>query len=116
MGKGWEIQTGVMAYKRSPRVDNFWRVAFLEYTHQQPYWEARSSGEQGAVTYALGKVDVRFLPLPPAFNARPHTLFRWLEPFGVSVYHGKELWKGQDLNGSAALPKEIIRQRMERDW
>ena len=47
------------------------------------------------------------LPPPP----RPQ-----LEPFGLSVYHGKEIWKRLDLVGRTAAPKEIIRQRMARDW
>ena len=116
---GWEMQTGVMAYRKSPRVDQFWRVAYNEYSRQTRYWEQRSSGEQGAATcappilrsraharflwhpfrssqarcsraildartprvgrrYALGMTDIRFIPLPPAFNARPYTLFQWV--------------------------------------
>ena len=65
-------------YKKNARIDHFWRVAYNEYIRQQNYWEARSSGEQGATTYALGMSDVRFMPLPPAFNARPYTLFQWV--------------------------------------
>ncbi|KAL1529165.1 hypothetical protein AB1Y20_000124 [Prymnesium parvum] len=114
--QGWEMQTGVMAYRKSPNVVRFWRVAYEEYQREQKYWEQRSSGEQGATTYALGLTDVRFIPLPPAFNARPYTLFQWLQPFGLSVYHGKELWKLRDLQDKVATPQEIIRQRMVRDW
>ena len=60
--------------------------------------------------------DVRFLPLPPAFNARPFTMYQWLKAFGMPVYHGKELWTRTGLNGQPAEPEAVIRERMERDW
>mmetsp|Transcript_29041 Transcript_29041/g.60951 ORF Transcript_29041/g.60951 Transcript_29041/m.60951 type:complete len:409 (+) Transcript_29041:276-1502(+) len=114
--KGWEMQTGVMAYRRNGRVAQFWRTAYEEYVRDKSYWRARSSGEQGAATYALSKTDVRFMPLPPAFNARPYTLYQWLEPFGISIYHGKELWKHEGLDGQRVSVPQAIRQRMLRDW
>ena len=46
------------------------------------------------------------MPLPPAFNARPFTMLSYLKVFGLPVYHGKELWKRQDLNGR---PKTCVR-------
>ena len=59
---------------------------------------------------------MRFLPLPPAFNARPFTMYQWLKAFGMPVYHGKELWARTGLNGQPAEPEAVIRERMERDW
>ena len=81
--------------------------------------DARTSGEQGATTLALASTDVRYMPLPPAFNARPYTMFNWIGPFGFPMYHGKELWKREGLEGAAGgevTPEEAIRQRMVRDW
>ena len=70
-----------------------------------------------AVTAALAQVDVRLMPLPPSFNARPYTLYHWLEAFGVVVFHGKEMWKHRDLSGRpVASMRELVRERMQRDY
>ena len=71
---GWEMQTGVMAYRRTPRVAAFWQETIDEFSRRELFWNERSSGEQGAATLALSRVDVRYLPLPPSFNARPYTM------------------------------------------
>ena len=57
---------------------------------------------------------MRFLPLPPAFNARPYTLYQWLQPFGVAVYHGKEMWQHKNLAGKPASVRELVRERLVR--
>ena len=111
---GWEMQTGVMAYKRTPRVSAFWAAAVSEYSNRAAFWEHRSSGEQGATTLALARTDVRFMPLPPAFNARPYTLYMHLNVFGVAVYHGHDLPKS--LEGRNASLEAIIGKRMLHDW
>ena len=72
---------------------------------------AGSSGEQGAATLALARTDLRYVPLPPGFNARPYTMLSYLSIFGIPVYHGKELWKGLDLSGQPAEQETIIAQR-----
>ena len=77
---------------------------------------ARSSGEQGAATLALANVDLRMLPLPPSFNARPATLYEYLRSFGVSIYHGKELYTHRGLKGGQLEPKQMVGERMARDW
>jgi hypothetical protein len=114
--RGWELQTGVMAYKQTERVANFWRAAAREYLSRPTFWEGRSSGEQGAATLALARTDVRFLPLPPAFNARPYTMLQYYSVFGVPVYHGKELWSRKGLDGKEADMESVLRQRVLRDW
>ena len=114
--KGWEMQTGVMAYRKNERVASFWAATAAEYSSRQSYWRGRSSGEQGAATLALSRVDVRYLPLPPSFNARPYTMLQYIDVFGVAVYHGKDLWQGKDLNGQPASVERIIGERMMRDW
>ena len=114
---GWEMQTGVMAYKRSNRLTRFWEATIKEYeSRATSYWNRRSSGEQGAATLALARSDLRFLPLPPSFNARPFTMYSYMQTFGLPVYHGKELWKGLDLSGKPAHVEAIIAERMLRDW
>ena len=110
------MQTGVMAARRSPRVQQFWRATAAIYRDRRDFWAKRSSAEQGAATLALSQSDVRFLPLPPAFNARPFTMYQWLKAFGMPVYHGKELWTHKGLGGETAEPEQIIQQRMARDW
>jgi hypothetical protein len=111
------MQTGVMAARTSsPRVAQFWRATAELYRARRDFWAKRSSAEQGAATLALAQSDVRFLPLPPAFNARPFTMYQWLKAFGMPVYHGKELWARTGLNGQPAEPEAVIRERMERDW
>ena len=114
--RGWEMQTGVMAYRRAPRVDAFWAEATREYEKRAQFWKHRSSGEQGAATLALARTDVRYLPLPPSFNARPFTMLTYLSVFGVSIYHGKDLWTGKLLSGEPGAPAAIIAERMLRDW
>jgi hypothetical protein len=64
---------------------------------------------------------VRFFPLPPAFNARPYTMFQWARVFGVAVYHGKDLWRrradeGAPGAGTMATPDEMVAYRLARDW
>ena len=111
------MQTGVMAYKRSNRLTRFWEATIKEYeSRATSYWNRRSSGEQGAATLALARSDLRFLPLPPSFNARPFTMYSYMQTFGLPVYHGKELWKGLDLSGKPAHVEAIIAERMLRDW
>jgi len=90
---GWEMQTGVMAYRRTERVRRFWAAALRVYLERPEYWRQRTSGEQGAATLALAQSDVRFMPLPPAFNVRVHTTSRWLPVFGAQVLHRHDLWK-----------------------
>ena len=114
--RGWEMQTGVMAQRRSPAVAQFWRTAAEIYRSRREFWAKRSSAEQGAATLALAQSPVRFLPLPPAFNARPFTMYHWLKAFGMPVYHGKDLWTHKGLDGEPAEPEGMIRQRMARDW
>ena len=114
--RGWELQTGVMAFRRNVRIDAFWAEATREYEQRRGYWAQRSSGEQGAATLALARTDVRYMPLPPGFNGRPYTMFTYLTAFGLPVYHGKELWKGLDLADRQAPTEAIIAQRMLRDW
>ena len=114
--RGWEMQTGVMAVRRSPRVTQFWQATLRLYRERLGFWKMRSSAEQGAATLALAESDVRFLPLPPSFNARPFTMYHWLKGFGMPIYHGKELWKRQGLKGEKLAPERIIEQRMLRDW
>ena len=114
--RGWEMQTGVMAQRRSPAVADFWRTAAAIYSSRREMWAKRSSAEQGAATLALAQSSVRFLPLPPAFNARPFTMYTWLQAFGMPVYHGKHLWTHKGLDGKPAEPEAMIRQRMARDW
>ena len=114
--RGWEIQTGVMALRRGERLDAFWQATMREYDGRKGVWSRKSSAEQGAATLALGRVDVRFLPLPPSFNARPFTMLSYIHTFGLPVYHGKELWKGVGLNGQTAHVEAIIAERMLRDW
>ena len=114
--RGWEMQTGVMAYRRSPRLDAFWAETTKEYEARIGYWSRKSSGEQGAATLALSRVDVRFMPLPPSFNARPYTMLSYINTFGLVVYHGKELWKGVSIAGSPAPVESMIAERMLRDW
>lgn len=114
--KGWELQAGVMAYRHSPRVSKFWSRALELFLEQPDYWHGRSSGEQGALTLALAETDVRFIPLPPSFNARPFTLYQWLEAFGVSVYHGKEMWRHADAAGNPASVHTLIREKLMHDW
>lgn len=115
--RGWELQTGVMALRaKSPRVDAFWREATREYSQNLAYWQQRSSGEQGAATLALSRVDIRYVPLPPSFNARPFTMLTYLTVFGLPVYHGKDVWRGRLTTGERAEPDGIIAERMLRDW
>ena len=114
--RGWEMQTGVMAMRKTPRVAQFWENTLRLYRERLGFWKMRSSAEQGAATLALAESDVRFLPLPPSFNARPFTMYHWLKGFGMPIYHGKELWKRQGLKGEKLAPERIIEQRMLRDW
>lgn len=114
--RGWELQTGVMAYRTTSRVAAFWAAAADEFMSHRTYWASRSSGEQGAATLALSRVDVRFLPLPPSFNARPYTMLQYLRVFGVPIYHGKGLWEHKGLDGRDSTPEEMVRERMLRDW
>ena len=87
------------------------------YGKDRGFWKDRSSGEQGAATLALASVDVRYMPLPPSFNARPFTMLQYLKAFGVPVYHGKEIWQHRDLDGEIVADVDIlIGQRMLRDW
>lgn len=45
--RGWEMQTGVLAYKRNARTLAFWAEATRIYLAKGGgYWEGRSSGEQ----------------------------------------------------------------------
>ena len=60
--------------------------------------------------------QVRFLPLPPSFNARPYTMLQYLRVFGVPIYHGKGLWEHKGLSGRESSPEEMVRERMLRDW
>ena len=116
--RGWEMQTGVLAYRRSARVAAFWAAATRIYRDRKSHWEARSSAEQGAATLALASVDVRFLPLPPSFNARPYTMYNYVPAFGFSVYHGKELWRsagGQTANESLHTA-QVVRERLLENW
>ena len=94
----------------------FWRKTAEIYRARRAFWAKRSSAEQGAATLALAQSDVRFLPLPPAFNARPFIMYQWVKAFGMPVYHGKDLWTHRGLGGEPAEPEDVIRQRMERDW
>ena len=114
--RGWEMQTGVMAYKRGARLDSFWKEATREYESRLSYWSRKSSGEQGAATLALSRVDVRYLPLPPSFNARPFTMLSYLSTFGMPVYHGKDLFQRKNLAGQPAHVESLIAERMLRDW
>ena len=115
--RGWEMQTGVMAYRKTPRLAAFWQATIDEFSQREAYWTSRSSGEQGAATLALSRVDVRFMPLPPVFNARPYTMMHYVNVFGVPVYHGKDLWTRMDLQGKYEPNADaIISQRMLRDW
>ena len=109
MLKGWEMQTGVMAYRRNEAMGRYWELATATYVRQRQMWEKYTSGEQGAMTEALGEARISYVPLPPAFNFRPFTVFQWLEPFGVSIYHGKDL-------RSEADPRATILERMKGDW
>jgi len=85
------MQTGVMAYRRNERVAAFWEETRKVYLEKGgAYWRLRSSGEQGAATLALARTDVRFLPLPPSFNARPYTELQAAKVFGAPVYHGQQ--------------------------
>ena len=61
-------------------------------------------------------MDVRYVPLPPSFNARPFTMLTYLTVFGVPVYHGKDVWRGKLTTGQSAQPDGIIAERMLRDW
>ena len=94
----------------------FWSTAARIYRERRQFWRGRSSAEQGAATLALAESGVRFLPLPPAFNARPYTMYQWLVAFGMPVYHGKDLWARKGLSGETLDPEGLIRQRMLRDW
>lgn len=114
--RGWEMQTGVMAYRRTQRLDDFWAETIREYESRSNFWGYKSSGEQGAATLALARVDVRYVPLPPSFNARPFTMLSYISAFGLPVYHGKDLWQRKDLAGQNAHVEAIIAQRMLRDW
>jgi len=120
--RGWEMQTGVMAYRRNERVTAFWEETRKVYLEKGgAYWRLRSSGEQGAATLALARTDVRFLPLPPSFNARPYTELQAAKVFGAPVYHGKQLWRRvADADapnaGKPATPEQLVRFRMARDW
>ena len=92
-------------------------MACSHHARRSNYWEARSSGEQGAATRALGSTDLRFVPLPPGFNARPYTMYQHIAAFGFPVYHGKELWTGEAApEGRKAEVEREMRQRLLDNW
>ena len=67
------------------------------------------------MTLALASTDVRFLPLPPAFNARPFTMYGWVRVFGFPVIHTKDTWL---RNGSRVevTPEAVALRHIVRGW
>jgi hypothetical protein len=67
---GWELQTGVLGFKRNANVaDHAGKAMDLFIETGRKY----TSAEQQAETLALSQSQVRFMPLPPAFNVRGPT-------------------------------------------
>lgn len=67
--------------------------ATKEYESRSYYWSKKSSGEQGAATLALARTDIRYMPLPPSFNARPFTMLTYISVFGA-VSHAESFESG----------------------
>lgn len=69
---GWELQTGVLGFKRCTAVQEHARRSIqLAIEHGRPY--ELTSAEQTFETFALADSRVRFFPLPPGFNVRSTT-------------------------------------------
>lgn len=97
-----------------------------------------AGAEQGAATLALASSDVRFIPLPPSFNARPYTMYNYIPAFGFPIYHGelvpcpplcesrpremsrapppspgKELWR---FANDSVRTGRVVRERLLENW
>ena len=67
---------------------------------------------------ALAETDVRFLPLPPAFNARPYTMYSWVHSFGFAIVHAKDLWQPalSSPESPVAAVDADVRSRLREGW
>ena len=92
------MNTGVLAWRNCEAVH-----AHAQKTIEILQVEKITSAEQPYFTLALGRSDVRFLPLPPNFNFRKHTATGYRD-IPYAIVHGRGL---KNVDGALNLIKKV---------